>query len=175
MGTPHHLKIKLGDAEFEASGDATVVAKQYEEFKAMVAHRANLPPPSAAAVRPTAAAGAVVTAHGRSRLTQTVLDAVFRKSEPLSLTDRPKSDNADADALLILIYGHTEMRGQSDVTAATLANSARQTGINAERVGRTLGVHNALIKVSGARKGTRYALNNPGIAEAERIISSMAK
>ena len=175
MEATHRMKVKIGPNEFEAEGKTELVKKQYDEFIAIVTRSLKA---SATVLLPDSLPqtekkqDAVV---GRSKLPHAILDAVFRKGEPLSLMDRLKTDNADADALLLLVYGHTEMLGPSDVTAATLAKSAKQTGVNVERISRTIATHDNLIKISGAKKGTRYALNNVGIAEAEKLIIAIAK
>jgi hypothetical protein len=174
MQAAHRVKSKVGENEFEAEGDRQWVDKKWEEFKAMVE---GTPAGPASKHRETAnmARQKRGAAPGRTKLSQSVLDAVFRKGDPLSLTDRPKSENGNADALLMLVYGHTEMLGEPEVTAAALAKSARQTGVSVDRIGRVIGAYGDLIKVSGVKKGTRYSLNNRGIAEAEKLISAMAK
>jgi hypothetical protein len=172
METTHRIKVKIGDAEFEAEGKPDLVTKQYDEFRAMLA---QVPKASSSVSDSSQSIKKSGGGQGRSKLPTAILDAVFRKSDPLSLTDRPKTDNADADALLMLVYGHTEMLGQPDVTAATLAKSARQTGVKSDRIGRSIAAHGDFIKVTGAKKGTRYALNNLGISEAEKLITVAAK
>ena len=170
METTHRMKVKLGSNEFEAEGDPALVKKQWEEFKAIVA---QLPKEPAVDKPSTPSPHKPGITHGT--IPKTILDRVFRPGDPLSLMDTPKTDNAEADALLVLIYGHTEMVGQPEVTAAALAKSASKTGIDVYRIGRTLAAKEALIRSSGVKKGTRYSLNNRGIAEAEKLIKAMVE
>ena len=172
MDTTHRMKVKLGSNEFEAEGNPELVKKQWEEFKAIVA---QLPkePFDVNPADPATQKSAAPAIH--SKLPKAALDRVFRQGDPLSLMDIPKTDNAEADALLVLLYGHTERIGQPDVTAAALAKSASKTGLDVYRIGRTLAAKEAFIRSSGKKKGTRYSLNNKGIAEAEKLIKAMAQ
>jgi hypothetical protein len=172
MEIPHRMKVKLGSNEFEAEGKPELVKKQWEEFKVMVAQLASKQTAETPVVPPTPGVQKPVI---HSKLPKALLDRVFRQGEPLSLMDTPKTDNAEADALLVLVYGHTEMIGKPDVTAAMLAKSASKTGINVYRIGRTISAREAYIRSSGLKKGTRYSLNNRGIAEAEKLIKAMVE
>jgi hypothetical protein len=163
MENRHRIKVKIGQHEFEAEGKEGVVTKQYDDFIAAVSRL-----PSQAQQQPTPEKKAAI--HPNAAIPKEVLDRVFREGDPLSLMHPPKTDKADADGLLMLIYGYTEMMGKPDVTAATLAIAARKTGLDVDRLSRSIAAHEALIGVSGTKKGTRYTLNNRGIAEAKRLI-----
>ena len=93
----------------------------------------------------------------------------------MSLLATPKSEKADADSLLVLIYGLTEVKGEQAVTGTTLRKSASKSGVNVGRIGETLNARADLIQAGGERKGRRYSLNNRGIAEAERLIQTMVE
>lgn len=170
----HRIKIKLGNAEFEAEGSPELVKKQYADFMAAVA---NLP--KAASETPAEPNSNEAKPDGNdaisSRLPKAIVDRVFRWDDPLSLMDTPKTDNAEADALLVLVYGHTELRGKPDVTGAALVKSASKTGLNVDRISRTLDARRDFVRSSGVKKGTRYSLNNRGITEAERLIKTMVE
>lgn len=172
--TMHRIKVKIGNAEFEAEGKPELVKKQYDEFMAAVA---NLPkaPAAESVAAPTAEPEPRPNAAGNSKLSTAIIDRVFRQDDPLSLMDTPKTDNAEADALLVLVYGHTELRGKPDVTGAALVKSASKTGLNIDRISRTVDARREFIRSSGVKKGTRYSLNNRGIAEAERLIKAMVE
>ena len=51
----------------------------------------------------------------------------------------PNTEKAEADALLLLLYGYTRIKNQHDVTALRLAQAAKQTGIQADRLDRLVG------------------------------------
>jgi len=174
--TTHRIKVKIGNAEFEAEGKPELVKKQYDEFMAAVASLPKAPiteTPAEPKADPENNSGGAGT--GNSKLPKPVIDRVFRQDDPLSLMDTPKTDNAEADALLVLVYGHTELRGKPDVTGDALVKSASKTGLNVDRISRTLDARRDFVRSSGVKKGTRYSLNNRGIAEAERLIKTMVE
>jgi hypothetical protein len=182
MEAPHRMKVKLGPNEFEAEGKAELVKKQYADFLAMVAQFHGTAPAEKAddrlpetAKKAGSDADANKAATSNIKIDKAILERVFRMEDPLSLMDTPNTDNADADALLVLIYGHTEMAGRPDVTGTMLVKSAGKTGLNIDRVSRTVEARRELIRSSGVKKGTRYSLNNRGIAEAERLIKAMVE
>jgi hypothetical protein len=176
MEPKHRIKIKLGNAEFEAEGEPDIVNKQYDDFMAALAALPKAPTastPDDPKADPEEKRSGAATNH--SKPSKEVLSRVFRQDEPLSLMDRPNTDNADADALLVLIYGHTELGNKQDVTGTALVKSASKTGLNVDRISRTIRARREFIRSSGVKKGTRYSLNNRGIAEAERLIKLMVE
>lgn len=175
MEPVHRIKVKIGTAEFEAEGKRDLVVKQYDEFIAIVSQMPKVAANEAQPALPPDAEKKVHAAFGSSKIPKSVLDRVFRQNGVLSLMDTPKTDNAEADALLVLIYGHTELTGKPDVTGVALVKSASKTGLNIDRVSRTIEARADLIRCSGIKKGTRYSLNNRGIAEAERLITKMVE
>lgn len=182
MEATHRIKVKLGPNEFEAEGKTELVKQQYAEFLAIVAQfpRTGHAEKSADQLpdrgkKAGADADANNTFAGSGKIDKAILNRVFRMDDPLSLMDTPNTDNAEADTLLVLIYGHTEMVGKPDVTGTMLVKSAGKTGLNIDRVSRTVEARRELIRSSGVKKGTRYSLNNRGIAEAERLIKAMVE
>jgi hypothetical protein len=174
MEAKHRMKVKIGPNEFEAEGEADLVTKQYNDFIAIVSQM----PKAAAGDQGPSSESDEEKPNDRianGAISRAVLDRVFRQDEPLSLMDTPHTDNAEADALLVLIYGHTEMRGKPDVTGAALVKSASKTGLNIARISRTVDARREFIRSSGVKKGTRYSLNNRGIAEAKRLILAMVE
>lgn len=175
MGTTHRMKVKIGVNEFEAEGEQSLVKEQYADFLMAV----KLAPPAAAALSPQSPPKPNTPSEENrwrdSKIPASMLDRIFRKGEPLSLLATPKSEKANADSLLVLIYGLTELRGEQAVTGTALRKSASKSGVNVSRIGETLNAHADLIQAGGERKGRRYSLNNRGIAEAERLIQTMVE
>jgi len=171
MEPMHRIKVKIGAAEFDAEGSPDLVKEQYEAFLRIVSQQPQPVLKAETIADPEKPEPQVV--HGK--IPQPVIDRVFKQGNLLTLMDTPKTDNAEADALLVLVYGHTELAGMQDVTAATLVKSADKTGLNIDRVSRTIEARKDLIRSSGVKKGTRYSLNNRGIAEAERLIRAMVE
>lgn len=170
MDDRHRIKAKIGPHEFEAEGKEAIVIKQYDSFLAALKAMVAAPVAADIGAKPAPEQTKATLLLPDAPIPKDVLARVFRDGDPLSLMHPPKTDKADADGLLMLIYGYTEMVGKPDVTAATLAVAARKTGLNVDRLSRSIAAHEALIGVSGMKKGTRYTLNNRGIAEAKRLI-----
>lgn len=175
METTHRLKMKIGPHEFEAEGKPELVKKQFEEWKALIGESRPASLVEVLSSLPKAKPPASGESWGSTEMPASVLDRVFRKGDPLSLLATPKSENSDVDALLVLIYGLTELRGEPAVTGTALKKSASKSGVNVNRISPTLRARADLIQAAGTKKGKRYSLNNRGIAEAKRIINAMVE
>ena len=86
----------------------------------------------------------------------------------------PRSENSAADALLMLIYGHSRMLNSESVGAAELAIEGRLSGITGiERLSRVLESRKGWFHFRGARKGREYLLTNVGKREVEGLIRKL--
>ena len=172
----HRIKIKIGDAEFEAEGKPELVKSQFEGFLAVVGHRPTVSVKPQEQVTPHTgknASSGQVKRHGK--IDEATLSRVFKMDDPLSLMATPDTDNPEADAILVLIYAHTEMNGNPDVTSGALLKSMAKTGLNVKRMSQTIEARRELIRSVGIKKGTRHSLNNRGIAESEKLIRAMVE
>jgi hypothetical protein len=166
----HRIKAKLGPHEFDAEGDRELVSKQYDQFLAAVTAIAQTPNPMA----PGKPDGRQDNISGEP--SADVLNRVFRNDEPFSLLAKPKSDNADADGLIVLMYGMAVLKSEKYVTGAMLMKSAKQSGLKlkADRVDRTIDEYiNKYVNAAGNKRGLRYSLNNEGIKHAVRLIKEL--
>lgn len=75
--------------------------------------------------------------------------------------------------MLIIMYGYRILGEQQDITAVTLAESMRQSGLQIDRLDRIVMVYREFIRRGGAKRGTRYSLNNLGVTRAETILRDM--
>jgi hypothetical protein len=91
----------------------------------------------------------------------------------VSLRILPRTPDRDADALIVLLYGFRRISNQMDVLVGKLGKSARQSGIQIERIDYAIAPNVELITKGGARVGARYGLNNRGLAKAEEMIAGM--
>lgn len=175
MEPTHRLKIKIGSAEFEAEGPPELVKEQFASFLAALpqASKESPPPAAVAPVAPVETPG--ITPPPALTLERDVLGRVFADGEPLSLMALPRTDNANPDALLVLLYGYHKLRDEQAVTGTMLMKSAKKSGVPVERVDRSLGSNAPLINAAGAKKGRKYSLNNRGITAAEGIIRRMVE
>jgi len=173
----HRIKVKLGDAEFDAEGKPEVVQAQYEAWLALVS---SLPKAPAEPAAPLGAAAAPVGgqspppgSEAPSGVPFTIMDRVFRQGDVLSLAARPRGDSADEDAMLAILYGYLKLKNLSTVTGTLLMKSAKVSGVPIGRVDRTMNGLASYVLAAGVKKAKRYQLNNPGISRAEEIIKAI--
>ena len=190
----YKLCVRVGGHEFKAVGPEHAVREQFDLFLTAVA---SVP---AAATNPAKPAK-VATLNGRqpqgssdpdlppgyhdqfdeaetnghgSKIASDLLNRAFRvDGEVVSLRVLPDGDDAHADAMLLLIYAFQAILGANEVGAVVLTEAARRSGINLTRIDRTIARMNGYIRKGGRRRGTRYQINNPGMAKAEEILLKM--
>ena len=184
METTHRIKIKLGDAEFDAEGQSDLINAQFSAFldavsKATPKAAPVLAPAPATPSSDTSAEGAnansaaAASSFNVPSVSSDTLSRVFKVNDTVSLLAIPKTDKPAADALLVILYGYDRMKSINAVTGTTLMKAAKQSGINIDRIDRIMGTRDEFVNFAGAKKGRRYSLNNRGAAEAEKIIRKM--
>lgn len=183
METTHRIKIKLGDAEFEAEGPSDLINAQFSAFLEAVSKATPKAAPTPVAPSSNtsddganandAASATAVTTPAAPNVSSDTLSRVFKVNDTVSLLAIPKTDKPAADALLVILYGYDRMKSISAVTGTTLMKGAKQSGINIDRIDRIMGTRDEFVNFAGAKKGRRYSLNNRGVAEAEKIIRKM--
>src|SRR5688500_9414749 len=101
------LRVKIGQHEFEAEGAPEAVAKQFEDWKALISATPAEPgrPSDDAFMRLSRAAEEVKTKNGSKTIPWDVFH-VDDKRDLLSLTVHPTGESRDADALLLLLWGY---------------------------------------------------------------------
>ncbi|MBI2752443.1 MAG: hypothetical protein HYX46_02855 [Betaproteobacteria bacterium] len=167
----HRIKVKLGDAEFDAEGSEEAVQAQYDAFLAAVS---SLPKAATQAGLNATLGAATLNATATVSPAPQVLDRVFRRGEILSLAALPSGDNAVPDAMLAILYGHMKLEGEQAVTGTMLMKSAKKSGVTLDRVDRVVEpLMPKYVAAAGVKKARRYQLNNPGIARAEEIIKAI--
>lgn len=181
------IKLRLGDFEFEYEGDAVEGKAALAAFLGAASTAkasAPLPPPPPA---PTPAVDLVKPLDGNGVLPPpppppapsadgTSLKRVFaEKDAVISLLALPKSDNAEGDALLLLLYGYQELKSSEyPVTGVRLMQAVKQSGLHqVDRIDRAMATNGQFVLSAGARRGKRYQLNNQGIAKAKEIINAI--
>jgi hypothetical protein len=182
------IKVRMGNAEFEADGPTELVQQQYEMFMEAVA-KASASPLAAASSGVTPAGNSIspaaqnvngvqgATIPGNSiAVTDDLMTRVFRRdSDSVSLLALPHTEEPEADALMALLLGYQRLLNRPNVTAVTLMQAARQSGINIPRLDTVLGSRTDLVLAAGARRGRRYSLNNRGVAYAEALVRRMVE
>ncbi len=163
----NRIHIKLGDYEFEAQGPADIVNQQFEAFREMVKHLGKVP-------KPTDAPKTDQDNKEEQLFDNNAYSRIFHESgDLLSLTATPKTDNSEADALLLLIYGYDKLKNEPKITGVTLMKAARQSGVFINRVDRYMDTKKEFILTGGAKRGKRYSLNNRGVQYVDEMIADM--
>src|SRR5207237_7434187 len=103
------------------------------------------------------------------------LDRLFTQEDyyGVALSAKPKTDDAEADGMLAILYGFAVLRKETAVTAMRLQRAVVKSGLSTPRLGRTINKHAAYITESGRDKGKRYGLNNPGMAKARETLAGI--
>lgn len=178
---PHRIRIRFGEAEFEAEGSADVVGENYARFMALL--ETKEPPAPRPVDRPREEASAVEQPQGRTAegppgdteaLGEEELRRLFLQHGSLvSLRLLPHGKEREVDALLLILLGYRLLRQQHDVMATQLMKAAKQSGLQVGRLDRTIGKQTAQVTSGGSGRGKRYALNNQGVRKAEQIARSI--
>ena len=171
----YRLKIKIGDHEFEAEGPADAVQAQFEAFKELVSSAPVKPPQPRKDETPDANGGGEPENGDKPPAGQLELDKIMKaEGRIVSLTVR--ATNAD-DAVLLMMLGQRQYRGNNSVTGGEIKDGLRQSGQLIERVDRVLDKLSAadtgLVITIGQRKGRRYRLTNAGVAKAQEVARSL--
>ncbi len=171
---PHRLRVRLGNAEFDAEGDEATVKEQYKMFLDAVQRAPNIDQPVTRPQQEPAENFSEDPAIATTGLGQPDLERVFTTTQGvISLRVLPQGKTKDADALLLLLYGIQKLKHEHDALGTQIMKAARQSGLRIDRVDRVISTHRDFYIRGGRRRGARYSLNNQGIAKAEKILEEM--
>jgi hypothetical protein len=164
----YRLKIKIGAHEFEAEGPADAVAKQFKDFKELIA---SLPETSAPAI-PNGIPPASVAVNSLPAPVS-ALDKIFKaEGRVVSLTALPATV---ADAALLLLLGQREYRKNEASTSSEISDGLSQSGYTPGRIDRIMEdfVGDGWVIKTGVRRGTRYRLTNQGLLKAQKLAGEV--
>ena len=165
MNGQHKLRIKIGDAEFEAEGSEEAVKQQYAEFLAALSTA-----PAASKKLGTADAKTATSQLSEAPDASLISQAFEGEGETISLKFLPKTETQHPDALLLLLYGYDRLKNQPMVLGTQLLKAAKQSGLQIDRIDRSIAAHEGLLLRGGTRKGTKYGLNNQGKIKALEVL-----
>jgi hypothetical protein len=177
------LRVKVHDSEFEAEGPTATVNKQYEAFLEALdkvdSAKAESRELGDSKVTRDGLPPAIPTGQ-KNPVHEQIDSALFRRifaenGSVISLKALPKTDTAEADAILLLIYGYQVLRqSEYPVTGVRLMQAAKQSGLHqVDRIDRKIAAHEQYILTAGTRRGKKYQLNNQGVSHAEDIVRSL--
>jgi len=171
----YKLRIKIGNAEFEAEGPEQTVKEQFEAFKLLVES-------SPRGVNTTAKQPSTEPLQAYEPLE--AMDSedlrrlyLFSKSgDSLSLAFPPQGKDRQQQALLLILYGFKMLLGQDDASVGALKDSLEQSGFVVERVDRlAFPLTKAGLVWKGGKKGRggKYRLTNLGVSQAQSVAKEL--
>lgn len=195
--------VQFGTAKFKAVGSEAIVRDQYDAFMGAIATlppelfaengRSKKPSATRATVTVPPEEGLPEGYHEQwngdadpvdadedvhrtngAEIDSELLSRAFRADDKsVSLRVLPQGDKPNENALLLLIWGYQRLKGANEVGAVELTESARASGLNLDRIDRTIARMHLHVRRGGRRRGTRYQLNNQGMARAEELLKRM--
>ena len=159
----HKIKVKIGDAEFEAEGAEERVQGQYDQFLAAL-HKAAPSPKS-----PTKPALDDAGTDAR-------LGRIFELKQDGSIVFRvhPPDTFDGSDQLALLLLGYRKLGGKDHVLSTQLLKSARNSGLGEVRIDQLAQPYiPRFILRGGQRKGTTYTLTTQGETKAQEVAMQM--
>jgi hypothetical protein len=177
MTTPYKLTVRIGDAEFLAEGSEDTVKTQFDLFLMALKHERPKKQPENKHQNESPRADETKR-NGDELARQTgdadrvTLDRVFEldSDDLVTLKAMPATDNSEADAIVMILYGFHKLTQKGNIFAPTLVAAARKTGIQADRIYRLVETHKQYIMAAGVRRGKKYSLNNKGQQYATELI-----
>jgi hypothetical protein len=167
---PHRLKVRLGPHEFDGEGEKETVKEQYEMWLQAITAMPNAGERRGANATPN-------TANKIEEVddeVEALWNRAYKRSDnSVSLNVLPQTKAPNPDAILLLIYGFHALLKQEFAKATDLMDAAKQSGLRIDRVDRLPSDYNALIIKGGNGKGSRYSLNNRGLARAQELLEQM--
>ena len=172
---PYKLHVKLGQAEFNAEGPEQIVREQFELFLRALNEGKGKP------LAPTTPAPGPPVPPEESPdpepagLPPEVRDRAFVKDAQgmVSLRVLPRTSETAADTLLLIMYGYKTLKALSEVPVIDLLRAAKQSGVPLDRIDRSIAPRRSLVNKGGLKRGSRYGLNNQGVAHVEKLLRSM--
>jgi hypothetical protein len=162
----HRIKVKLGEAEFEAEGAEDKVQAQYDQFLAALEQAKTKQP-----LKSTAARAGDVPTIDDARIT-----SIFelRPDDMVILRFHPPDTVEASDAITLLLFGYLRLKNQENVLATQLLRAAKQCGLGIDRIDKAVDPYvPQYILRGGQRKGTTYRLTTRGIARAQEVAAAM--
>jgi len=180
------LKMKIGEAEFEADVPENKVQPMYAQFLFLLERR------SQSGARPIAAGvaahqqepdieatfriGPAAESLSGQSFDQALLSRVFdlREDGAVTLKMLPNGPDKNADAMLLLLFGYHQLKNEECVLATELFRAAEWSGISLRRPAKEFIRNGRFVIRGGQRKGSHYSLNSQGFAMAKEIAARMS-
>ena len=175
MDTTYKLQLKIGIHEFCAEGPVEVVKHDFELWKTML-----LEIPAAPVAGMTSGANEVQATNRNGGLPpKEQIDKLFLSDDKrgmVTLRILPRSDDRNAEVLLLLVFGYRALMNMDEVAVTLLRPSLRQSGCTIQRVDQIAAkfVRQGFLNKGGRGKGGKYSLTNSGLDKASAIVAALA-
>jgi hypothetical protein len=188
------VKMKFGDAEFEADVPEDRIQPMYDRFIFTLERRGRAPQrPANGASKAFAGVSMLPADPSATGLTSALTDVAEPLVSPAESSDHkllrrlfdlrhdgvvtlrvlPRGAGRGAEALLLLLYGYRRLKHEEGVLATRLHRAAEQSGVSIRWPAYELATYDRFISRIGRRKGSTYSLNDQGLAMAQEISSMM--
>jgi len=170
----YKLRVKIGDAEFDAEGPESVVKVQFDRWLEACSSRPKAAETPQEKLNGAASNGAETkpSAPAAGALQDVLNRAFIVSGDMVSLRALPaEGENRISDALILLLYGYRSLLQCDSVLSGQLCTAARKSGLTLDRIDRFMAP--GLTLSSGQKRGRRYTLNNPGVARAESLLEKL--
>jgi hypothetical protein len=176
MSEVRRVRLKLGDAEFEADVPEGSVQPMYDQFLCTLERRNRAPPRRLSASGHTALNVAYAADQFGSlpeMVDRGLLRRLFdlREDGVVTLKVLPKGVERGAEALLLILYGYRCLKNEDGVLATQLHRAAEQSGVPIRWPAYELATYDRFVNRIGQRKGSAYSLNDQGVAMAHEITT----
>jgi hypothetical protein len=165
----YRIKMKIGDAEFEAVGPIDDVKAQFETFKEMVRARA-----SSTEARPASEVPSVPASLTSMYDTAPDVDKCFHlKGRVVSLATYPAYvSKSDTESVLLILFGQNLLRKNPAVTGGEIVDGLGYESRRVREALRTLASERA-ITITGSHRGKRYLLTDKGTERARKLVRDL--
>jgi hypothetical protein len=152
--TPYKLRIKIGDAEFEAEGPQEVVQKAFEKFLGAAEKAPGLPAkkPHADEMKPPSIGAPVGGAIDPANL-QRMFDVDPKRGVVSLRVLPPDGPNKACDAGILILYGAQTLLRVHDVPVTKFKAGLVKSGVQFDRVNNMMAPYSRIIIKGGTGVG----------------------
>jgi len=178
------VKMKFGDAEFEADVPEDRVQPMYDRFIGTMQRRCRIHfgPIGGNIGTPANAAYPAISADTVERLVappEFIDDGSLRRLFDLHedglviLKVLPNGAGQRPESLLLILYGYRRLKNEDGVLATQLHRAAERSGVAIRWPAYELAPYDRFVNRAGRRKGSTYSLNEQGLAIAQKISTNI--
>ncbi len=172
------LRVKVGEWEFEAQGEANTVIQQFERFQDLVNRRiATFPGKGGLHTSPQEPPA--LQSFDKQEYSLPSLEKIFvtdPHSSNLLCRLPPAGKGSEAKLVLLLLLGNLELRGVSEVSVLSLKQAVKHSLHPVLRLDRVLHhyIKDRFVIKIGRGKGGKYRLTPLGIKRAIGIAEELS-